>query len=1287
MRYRCFIYWLRASCVRFVWHRGLIDLALILLVALTSPRGVHGVVHVSLEGKDSPDCGAALGPAACLTLRHATAVAGQRLDGEIRIQAGRHFIQNASHAVVNHSVRIAAVGGTATIDCASRSRGVDIQLYDNMQVVVQGLVFQDCVASDEDRWGIGPNPAWCYRCSCSMQYCSRGGAVTISNATGQPVLNSSVFFKNCTFHGNAAAQGGAVQVGLFRGFVHSVLSFEDCTFTNNVARVLGGPAVGIMLNTAHFRSYFPEGNVSTARLQWSNFTFTRCRFVKNKGATEGAVAFWGVAGEMHVFRTWFEDCLFERNIGGNGAAIAVHFPIPIEDMHGIYYPGGSSGAVRPEQAMRRGSHHGLNTFRLTRVNFIENYAGDRSVGGAVMFAVPSKQSFPYPPNTGQFRRYEYTVQVSTDDCLFEGNEAYVGGAYVVSNGQHIFRNTTFKGNIARHTGGAFCLGCVGGGDGAVEAFNVSFIGNKASVAGSSFSAASSGQMKFHGCNFFMEGSREGITDFEASNVGPFLADSTTSWSCRLDQELLKASPTVSQGLTGVLDPEWNRESILVLVNHIHLSCFWCKPSTYSVRSPQLMGPLVSTSVLSSATSWKYRSITYQGRYSAARCRSCPFGGTCPGNESIILARPGQYGTSCQDVQDKSALHSQLTWFKLPLGAAPFDEGGGLETLADTEVDLAKTVCESDSDCCGFAFMEGVAWLKTSRGFQLDPVRPSVQSYEYFYILERASAYRPTESAGFENSTRVPPRLLQTEDSEEQPTRRFFTAQRERQPSKPMSVSDKEDDVKCQQGPTQGMQFVRFVTCPEGYCNGGEWATPCNGNRTGLLCGSCQKNFTRAYGTVACVPDHMCSWIWILPMLGVTFAYAMYCYVTGATPYGLIDMIIFHYQVYLYVIPVSSSQLFRLTSVWSFLSRDFDVLTHISAAKPKGVHGMCLPGGMNQIQLVGFLFVVVAFVPTFVWILYMANFRQCLPRKWKVNAAQHGKTRRPRREVLGLALSKAYLGITNMILGATVQLVTCVDLEGFSEKRLFIMADHVCYTMWQMLLVLLLPILLLSLLFPICLAILAGRGICSGAVGQYALRLQQVAHESGIFRAECWWTPQALALFRGVLAVGNALLLLPASRALWNIFMLIVLSFVQMFIHPFLDHGVNVIHIALLSLLMIVATFEVGDAYLLTSAAVPEQVHKLVITQLVCQVACLGTPVMAVAGLKLCKKRMQRALLLEDLRDDEESSGADVAAESSPETTSFYPGSDSEKAPSTADESASRSVDSDDDDRAVPVGGL
>ncbi len=75
----------------------------------------------------------------------------------------------------------------------------------------------------------------------------------------------------------------------------------------------------------------------------------------------------------------------------------------------------------------------------------------------------------------------------------------------------------------------------------------------------------------------------------------------------------------------------------------------------------------------------------------------------------------------------------------------------------------------------------------------------------------------------------------------------------------------------------------FQQCPAGYCCPSSGNSNCNmydyceGNRTGTLCGACQKGFSVSILTGSCTPDSQCGgdqWFWLV-VFSATMAYALW----------------------------------------------------------------------------------------------------------------------------------------------------------------------------------------------------------------------------------------------------------------------------------------------------------------------------------------------------------------------------------------------------------------------------
>jgi len=356
------------------------------------------------------------------------------------------------------------------------------------------------------------------------------------------------------------------------------------------------------------------------------------------------------------------------------------------------------------------------------------------------------------------------------------------------------------------------------------------------------------------------------------------------------------------------------------------------------------------------------------------------------------------------------------------------------------------------------------------------------------------------------------------------------------------------------------------------------------------------------GTSHCLHDATCTLWWLAligPFLGL---YAVYCYVSAATPFSVWDMFIFYYQLYGYV----AYRQHKSAIFTAWLSLNFDIILMGNESSP-GL-AMCLLPGMDQISLMCCSYIMAAMVLVFIILLYAVDARRLLPSHWKVNVRDGGRKHRPGKEGLGLAVVKGFTGIYNTLIGTTVQLVRCVQIPGISRRRLFIEADFECYTGWQIAMTPVLPMLLLVMVLPICLAMgccgLPDRSYVASddcgvgnqphqrdagklprltIVTRCILRLRAVAQESGIFKQERWWSPQAFALSRALFAVVPAVSASSAQRAILNAFLLAGLMICYFMLMPFNQHKMHVTQVALIMMLECVAFYQVGDAYLQTTA--------------------------------------------------------------------------------------------------------
>mmetsp|Transcript_33003 Transcript_33003/g.108345 ORF Transcript_33003/g.108345 Transcript_33003/m.108345 type:complete len:1174 (+) Transcript_33003:48-3569(+) len=523
--------------------------------------------------------------------------AGHEGDSELGLLAGVYPTLGASvYFQITRSMHLRGIGGAAIIDCGGEGSGAMVLLSSGMHVTFSDVHFRNCTSRPSiatgrptNLWGPGHGPrsiGWCKECWCAVELCSKGGAVTITNALANAsaalghmddntsaamgnepmeveVHDASVAFVRCDFRDNSADKGGAVAFALFTNFTDTSFSFEDTHFSRNKATE-SGAAIDVLADYAFTFPYYPDNGlpVHTSILRRVVFDMQGCRFEDNHGMKDGTVAFWSAAAHLANSNFSIRSSEFIGNQGGNGGALAIHV-----------------GALLGGD---------MNTFLFENVLFDRNAARGYAVGGAIIATLPMARTDPEFPTPNSFRKFSHRVQLITRNSVFRGNSAYTGGAYSIGNGRHIFQNVSFLCNTAKKTGGGICLGCMGGGDAEFVCDNSSFSGNSADEAGSTFSSESSGAVDIRNCSFDMTGSGRGITDFEFKDSGEFRADEDTTWRCKKDERMLHTN--VSIGTSGEINPDWTGKSIVVQLSRMSIACLACAVNQFSIGQSMLSGP-------------------------------------------------------------------------------------------------------------------------------------------------------------------------------------------------------------------------------------------------------------------------------------------------------------------------------------------------------------------------------------------------------------------------------------------------------------------------------------------------------------------------------------------------------------------------------------------------------------------------------------------------------------------------------------------------------------------------
>ena len=258
--------------------------------------------------------------------------------------------------------------------------------------------------------------------------------------------------------------------------------------------------------------------------------------------------------------------------------------------------------------------------------------------------------------------------------------------------------------------------------------------------------------------------------------------------------------------------------------------------------------------------------------------------------------------------------------------------------------------------------------------------------------------------------------------------------------------------------------VRFTMCPMGYCNPPEIAdfpqyNGCQGNRSGTLCGHCNKNHTETLYSTHCRPSRQCNDFWFWP-LAVIYVSLMALYFTFKPPFvpwikrqilwfketelvnhenvfdkGYLKILFHFYQVANFFLISNSSQLVIKTNLINPLVGLFNFQQTFS---PSGF--ICSFPGLTVVtkqffsasHVFGTFLMICAFYALH-WVVQ--TFR-----------GQGAPSLGP---YVGGILQTLLLGYTTLA-SASFNLLRCVPIG--SERRLFYDGNVVCFQWWQYILV-------------------------------------------------------------------------------------------------------------------------------------------------------------------------------------------------------------------------------------------
>jgi hypothetical protein len=147
---------------------------------------------------------------------------------------------------------------------------------------------------------------YCRNCSPTLLDCTFEGNSARNECGG--ISGWGIFF-NCTFIGNSAGDGGAVNWGGY---------FTNCTFIGNSAYYGGGMfGDGYLISCTFRRNSAVEMGGAIAAWDSSGATMVNCIFEENSARSGGAI------GDFEADATRLNDCIFIRNSAENGGGMSL----------------------------------------------------------------------------------------------------------------------------------------------------------------------------------------------------------------------------------------------------------------------------------------------------------------------------------------------------------------------------------------------------------------------------------------------------------------------------------------------------------------------------------------------------------------------------------------------------------------------------------------------------------------------------------------------------------------------------------------------------------------------------------------------------------------------------------------------------------------------------------------------------------------------------------------------------------------------------------------------------
>lgn len=286
---------------------------------------------------------------------------------------------------------------------------------------------------------------------------------------------STVEITDCIFENNFGARGACISISPNSAVGANGSKISNCEFKNNLG---SGQSAGIFMNGLEGLEItgcdFTENRTSRGVLQLSNTSncsITNCNFTENENIS--TTGFGGVIFSWQNRGLNFTDCVFEKNISGNGGV--------------IYMDGRQLGDTGEEEVSITGCTFNENqaldwggscvyTWQVVGLNIQDcTFTGNQGGNGGVMYLDGRENPFldatrnkisgcTFTGNRsndfGGAVLYNFRNSYFMDDCVFEENTG-VNGSHIFNTGDStnvIISNSSFSGGLADFGGAHTCYG-------------------------------------------------------------------------------------------------------------------------------------------------------------------------------------------------------------------------------------------------------------------------------------------------------------------------------------------------------------------------------------------------------------------------------------------------------------------------------------------------------------------------------------------------------------------------------------------------------------------------------------------------------------------------------------------------------------------------------------------------------------------------------------------------------------------------------------------------------------